>query len=218
MEGYYINLDKRIDRKKEIEKYIKKYYIFNKLKRFSAVEHNYGALGCALSHIKCLKHLMKTKGENFIILEDDFFILKKSVFIDFCKDFERIKDNNSWNMVLLTPLGLVKEENVLNNFHRMICSQTTSGYIIKKSYVPKLLGSFIESVKVLENIIDLKDKSKQEDLYAIDQYWKKLQKKDIFLRYKNIFAGQKPGFSDIGQNYYNFNHKFLNQVGYLENY
>ena len=77
MEGYYINLDKRTDRKKEIEKYIKKYYIFNKLIRFPAVEHNYGALGCALSHIECLKNLMKTKGEKFIILEDDFFILKK---------------------------------------------------------------------------------------------------------------------------------------------
>ena len=79
-------------------------------------------------------------------------------------------------MVLLTPLGLVKEENVINNFHRIIYSQTASGYIIKKSYIPKLLGSFIESAKVLKKIIDLKDKSKQEDLYAIDQYWKKTTK------------------------------------------
>jgi len=213
MEGFYINLKHRSDRKKDMEKYINKYSIFKKIKRFDAITNNYGALGCALSHIECLKLLMEKEDDFFIILEDDFFILKRGVFRDFCNDFEKIK-NKKWDILLLTPLGLIVDENIVENFHKINYSQTTSGYIVKKNYIPKLISCFIESSFNLEKFKNHKNRFFHENKWAIDQNWKKLQKEDMFIRYKYIFAGQKPGKSDIGSKYVNYNMFFLNQEGY----
>ncbi len=49
----YINLAKREDRRKHIEEELKEYDIpSEKIIRLEAIEHERGALGCSMSHLK----------------------------------------------------------------------------------------------------------------------------------------------------------------------
>lgn len=51
MRGFYINLDRRTDRRAEIEKELEGLA----MERFPAVSHPNGAIGCTMSHLACLK-------------------------------------------------------------------------------------------------------------------------------------------------------------------
>ena len=66
---FYINLDERTDRKCAFEKHMKKYDL--EFERFSAIKDNYGAFGCAKSHLSVLKNAKNNNLENVIIMEDD---------------------------------------------------------------------------------------------------------------------------------------------------
>jgi glycosyl transferase family 25 len=66
---FYINLDERTDRKDNFEKHMKKYDL--EFERFSAIKDNYGAFGCAKSHLSVLKYAKNNNLENVIIMEDD---------------------------------------------------------------------------------------------------------------------------------------------------
>jgi GR25 family glycosyltransferase involved in LPS biosynthesis len=63
---YYINLDKRTDRLKEITEELKKMNL--EAIRFSAISHQFGAVGCSLSHLSILKHARENKFQNILIL------------------------------------------------------------------------------------------------------------------------------------------------------
>jgi len=211
LEGYYINLDKREDRKNNIEYIINKYTLFSNIIRFSAIKNTNGAIGCAMSHYTLLCELEKnTSNENnYIILEDDFLIFNESNFNMFVNDYNIIK-NDDWDLIVLTPRGdTVKNYNkyINNNFYRIENNQTATGYIIKKHFIPILKKLF----KIgLENM--LRGESPEQN--ALDQIWKSLQKDNIFLYYKFVFAGQMPGYSDIEKRVTNYNGRFLNQSLY----
>ena len=67
---YYINLEKRVTRRNQCEKQLKSIGI-QKPQRFNAIEHEIGLIGCAQSHIECLK-IAKDKNWPYIcIFEDD---------------------------------------------------------------------------------------------------------------------------------------------------
>ena len=76
IKGFYINLDKRPDRKLHFENIQEKYSFFSELERLSACEHEKGFIGCSQSHIKALKKCKNMEGEVFMICEDDLIILK----------------------------------------------------------------------------------------------------------------------------------------------
>ena len=63
---YYINLDKREDRKKEVIEEINKLELNeNQIERVPGVlKEGFGELGCALSHIECLKKFINSNKEN----------------------------------------------------------------------------------------------------------------------------------------------------------
>jgi len=66
---FYINMDERTDRKYTFEKHMKKYDL--EFERFSAIKDNFGAFGCAKSHLSVLKNAKNNNLENVIIMEDD---------------------------------------------------------------------------------------------------------------------------------------------------
>ena len=87
MNGYYANLESRLDRREHFEINIKKKYsFFGNVKRMKAVCDTRYGLGCILSHIKCITELLKKNDDYFIILEDDFCILNNNNFIEFTKE------------------------------------------------------------------------------------------------------------------------------------
>ena len=70
----YINLEKRSDRREEIENELNDFQLH--YERFEAIHDNPGILGCTKSHLRVLK-LAKERGWKYVlILEDDFTVTK----------------------------------------------------------------------------------------------------------------------------------------------
>jgi glycosyl transferase family 25 len=216
MNGYYINLDYRLDRKKHMDGYKKNISFFNKLERFSAIKNDAGFLGCALSHINVLKKLLNKKGDYFMICEDDLQIIYPKVFNQFLTNFRNIKDSLHWDMITLTPffpkinnkcVDIMKN----NNFIKLDASNTTTCYIIKRTFIDKLIENFKTATSYL-----LKGDRHTAQKYAIDKYWKVLHETDNIYSYKNIFASQLKGYSDIEKVNVNYSNH-LGKSGYIKN-
>lgn len=70
---FYINLEKRTDRKEHIENILQKYNLFDISERYIAIETPHsGIIGCSQSHLNVLKLARERNYNNVLILEDDF--------------------------------------------------------------------------------------------------------------------------------------------------
>ena len=177
MFGYYINLDKRVDRNIHMKNLIKTTPFLEKVERLSAMYSDTYGVGCMMSHIKCLTNLLKRNDKYNIILEDDFCLLNKENFDNFTRDFDKIKNDDNWDIIVLTPRGKTIEKHKINNFHRIVNNQTTTGYIIKHDFIPKLLSVYKSAVVNLMKGYN----GPLPNPYFNDQCWKPLQKKVIFI-------------------------------------
>ena len=203
MDGYYINLTHRVDRKNHMEKLKTEYKLFSNIERMEACYNVRGDIGVVFSHIKCLKKLKEFNEKYYLILEDDFQVLHNENFNDFECNFDKIKDLN-WDVIVLTPRGDTIQTNYYENFHRINNNQTATGYIIKHEML-----DIIE--KLFNNGVNNLLKNNDPNIWALDQVWKPIQNEKIFLYYKDIFAGQMPGYSDIEKKMVNYNGRFLKQ-------
>ena len=210
MFGYYINLDKREDRNSHMKNIIKSNPFFEKVERMPATYSEIYGVGCLISHMKCITNLLKRNDKYYIILEDDFFFLNKENFNNFTKDFDKIKNDDNWDIIVLTPKGNTIEKDKITNFHRIINHQTATGYIIKHDFIPKLLSVWINN---LGNLIKGYN-GPLANPYFNDQCWKPLQLNSNFLYYKDIYGGQLPCYSDIEKKNVNYNKRFLDQIYY----
>jgi len=206
MKGYYINLDHRTDRNSHIQQNIvNKYELFSQIERMSAIKNVNGAIGCSMSHIKCLAKCLEMKDEPyFMILEDDFCVLNEENMQEFMKEFEKIKYDDKWDVIVLTPRGSPMQKNYIQKWNRIKNSQTTTGYIIKASFVPLLID-------ICKNSVEHLMRNEAYDTWALDQAWKPLQIKHAFIYFYQIYAGQFPGYSDIEKRQVNYNRRFIMQ-------
>ena len=203
MNGFYINLTKRKDRNTHMLSLKESYSFFKNIERIDAVYHKNGHIGCASSHKKALETCLTKDDDHFLICEDDLCILNQSKFLHFSEEVSKIINEN-WDVIILTPRGDPINENINALFSRINNNQTTTGYVIKKSAIPLLITSLTESIEHLT-------KGGHSDLYAFDQYWKRLQKKLRFYYFKKIYAGQLPGHSDIQGGFADYNKRYLKQ-------
>jgi GR25 family glycosyltransferase involved in LPS biosynthesis len=207
MKGIYINLEKRVDRREHFETNVKRHPFFSGIERMTAVEIDDGAIGCGLSHIKALLQYRGGEEPYVAIIEDDFMVFDETALSTFAVDFEKIKDSDSWKIIVLTPRGItVQESNDMTaaNFLRIKENQTTTGYIVKREMIPVLCQNINEA-------IDLQSQGVNKNISSIDQYWKRLQLTYPFYYYSTVFAGQLPGWSDIEQRQVDYNDRFRNQ-------
>ena len=219
LEGYYINLENREDRREHFEKLKNSCPFLSCIKRLNAIKNSDGALGCCYSHLLGLSLLVSDdNGAGYgAVLEDDFFILDESNFRGFVEGFEKVKDTLDWDMTVLTPRGTTVKplfDGTLENsrmemagFRRIIENQTTTGYIIKKGFIPILMENLAEASKLQETGVD-------KNISSIDQYWKRLQEKHRFYYYEGIFGGQLPSWSNIENRWVDYNDRFRNQGFY----
>jgi hypothetical protein len=208
MNGFYINLKHRKERNEHILKLKSNNPFLRNIKRFDAIYDDKYGVGCIKSHIQCLEKCLKMNDEYYIILEDDFKILNQKNFDEFIQEFNSIKNNDNWDVILLTPRGTTKHRNYINNFNRIVDSQTTTGYIIKYRMIEKLLSTFKKARIGLE----LAKNRKETHIYCADQCWKPLQKESIWLYFHKIFGGQLEGYSDIEKKSVNYNKEFIKQI------
>ena len=79
--GFYINLDSRRDRKIQMEQQLNDLGFNSIVERFSAIKMENGAVGCSISHLKCLEMANKNKWGHVMILEDDLIFLNPTLFL-----------------------------------------------------------------------------------------------------------------------------------------
>jgi hypothetical protein len=211
IQGYYINLDERVDRKTHFENNIKMRAFFSNLQRMPAIKNADGSIGCGLSHIESLVLSKNITDVSYVgIFEDDFCILNDESCANFINAFANIAESDDWDCIVLTPRGDTQHNEAseymkTHGFKRIINSQTTTAYIIKKSFIDVLQ----ENVK--DAVVNL-TKGGDKNTYSIDQYWKRLQTQHRFYYYQHIFAGQLPGWSSIENRMTNYNDRFLKQT------
>jgi glycosyl transferase family 25 len=188
----YINLNKRIDRREQIEKELNDFGL--SYERFEAIEvPDFGCLGCGKSHLQVLKIAKERNYENILILEDDFtFLVSKEEFEKQLEDFFNLQMEYdvcfvSYNLRRYEPL----ENNIVN---KALEVQTTSGYIVHKKYYDTL-------IELYEYAMPLLEQTHAHWIYANDQIWKQLQEKDNWFYFITRIGKQCDGYSDIGGKY-----------------
>jgi GR25 family glycosyltransferase involved in LPS biosynthesis len=210
MNGFYINLAYRNDRREHFEKLQKDFPFFKNIKRMEAVFSKNSLVGCTSSHINCLTECLKLTDNYYLIMEDDFLILNKNHFNNFIKEFEKIKNDKDWDMITLTPRGNHIKRYFKPKFHKIMNTRTTTAYIIKHKFIKKLLDVYKQSVhKLIQGY-----NGPKPNPYCTDQCWKPLQLQSTWLFFHQIFAGQLVGYSDIENtvvDYNNYNGGFLSQ-------
>ena len=188
----YINLDHREDRLIQIkDEFENKLKISNVIpQRFPAIKHDKGAVGCALSHIKCLEIALERKYPYVFICEDDIQFLNTEQFFNSINQFEKIPPSN-WNVLIVSgntvpPYRLYNQTCV-----NIVNCQTTTGYITHYNYYKTLIHNFKEGVQQL-----LKYPG-NERYFAIDQYWKSLQLSKTWYMIFPPSVIQRVSYSDI---------------------
>jgi glycosyl transferase family 25 len=183
---YYINLEHRKDRNDHIKAELDKMRL--KYKRFNAIKHECGAVGCSRSHLEVLKLAKKQNLKNVLILEDDFeFLVNKQTFWNEIRTFYKKELDYD---VLMLSYNIRKSTPFNNQLLKLLEVQTTSGYIVNQKFYDVL-------IKVLEDSIPLLESTRNEPIYAIDQIWKTVQPQNKWYAFKKRIGRQMKSYSDI---------------------
>jgi glycosyl transferase family 25 len=196
----YINLDSRTDRKEHVEKELKKIEV-NQPERFKAIKLDNGALGCSMSHLKCLEIAKQKDYDYVLICEDDIEFLNPQLFLTQIKKF--LDSDINWDVVLIAGNNMLPYKPINDMCIQIYNCQTTTGYIVRKNYYDKLIQNYKEGIKNL-----MKNPGNNE--YRIDKYWFKLQRMDNWYLIIPLSVVQREDYSDIEKKPSNFKNYMLN--------
>ena len=154
----YINLERRTDRKISVIHELKKINVEDPL-YFKAIELENGALGCSMSHLKCIETAKKNNFDYVFVCEDDIEFLDPQLFLTQLDTF--LKSTINWDVVLVAGNNMIPYLPVNDNCIKIMNCQTTTGYIVKNNYYDKLITNFKTGIQKLI-------KEPTNNLYKID--------------------------------------------------
>lgn len=204
---YYINLDHRTDRNKEMLECLDDLNVpKEKIHRIPAVHiKGFGALGCTKSHILALETFINSNSNMAIILEDDFQYKDKYTFwTDIEKVFKTGIDFDilqlAYNSSEYNNIVVYKTTDTNYDFlKRAEVTITASAYIITKMFALTLLENFKESAKLHESLGNpIHD-------YSHDIYWNKLKPISKWYVIYPPIGFQRDSYSDIVEEYVQYN-------------
>lgn len=188
---FYINLQKRMTRRKKCEKQLKSIGI-REPKRFNAIENEIGLIGCAQSHIGCLKIARDENWPYICIFEDDL------LFTEPGKVKEMIHKYIDYDYDVLYIGAWIRKYNSINEeLVRVINGCCFHAYIVKSHYYEILLDNLNEGLQ--KKIINPENMS-----YNNDEYIGMLQLRDNWLCFNPVLATQRDGYSDNFQEQRNY--------------
>jgi len=196
---YYINLETRPDRKEHAENELRS--LGWNPKRFNAIKLSNGALGCSTSHLRCLELAKSEDLEHILICEDDITFLNKDLFKNQLNNF--LSANKSWDVILIAGNNMGSIIPISNSAVKVSNCNAATGYLVKNTYFDTLIQNFQEGINKLTA------EPHKHQLYAIDQYWSKLQQKDNWILIIPLTVTQKEGHSDIEKTHTNYNYLML---------
>ena len=192
---FYINLTERADRKAQVEQQLNMIGL-NNFNRFNAIKLPNGALGCSMSHLKCLQLAKERNLDHILIVEDDIIFLNPGIFIGQLNKF--LQNNKEWDVLLIAGNNVPPYRVVDETCVQVSWCQTTTGYLIRNQYYDTLIAN------IKEGINKLMREPKNHIFYAIDKYWIQLQKRDIWLLLVPLTVSQREDYSNIEKKVTNY--------------
>jgi GR25 family glycosyltransferase involved in LPS biosynthesis len=184
----YINLAHRTDRLAEVVAELEKMGIRGT--RFNAIKTANGAIGCSLSHLKCLEEAAANDWPYVFICEDDICFTNPDLLKTNIELFHENEDI-LWDMLIVGGNNVPPYQQVEPYCARVFYCQTTTGYIVKRHYYDTLLANFRESAGNL-----MRNPENRRE-YSLDIYWKKLQIQDFWYMITPPTVTQYESYSDI---------------------
>ena len=194
--AFYINLESRPDRRQHVEQQLSLVGI-NNAERFNAIRLPNGAIGCSMSHLKCLEIALANDWDHVLIVEDDILFLKPNKFVaQFNKFLDRHQTN--FDVLLIGGNNLPPYQRVDEACVKVSRCQTTTGYLVQRHYYKQLIANIREGIGKLMREPD------KHIMYAIDKYWFQLQGKDRWYLITPLTVTQREDYSDIEQRRTNY--------------
>ena len=194
--AFYINLASRPDRKQHVEEQLK--IIGINAIRFNAIKLQNGALGCSMSHLKCLETAKQNNWSHLLIVEDDIKFLDPELFKSQLNKF--FTNHSGWDVVLIGGNNVQPYQKIDDTCVKVSSCQTTTGYLVNGHYFDTLIENFRTGIKkLIEN-------PESPVLYAIDKYWFNLQKIHNWFLIIPLTVTQREDYSDIEKRATNYTH------------
>jgi hypothetical protein len=204
----YINLENRADRKELLMKELESVNTdMTKVQKVNGVFiPKNGHKGCVQSHIIALKLIKMNNWNQTLILEDDAQLnIDPKIFNSIIEKAINILDKNDpdWNVIMLATA--YKDSTPAYDLHntpkitldRLHKATTASAYIIKNSYVDKLLTLFEHCN---ENMSPNNLSGDNHEYWALDQKWLSLQEKDRWYSFSTDLIKQRDIWSTTMKN------------------
>jgi len=195
----YINLDSRIDRRTHFETEFNKMGLLTQ--RFPAIASANGAIGCSMSHIACLELAIKNNWEHVLVCEDDATIINPGQLVYQFNQFLK-KNGDNWDVLLLAGNNYQPFRQISSDCIRVANCQTATCYLLRRPYFETLLNNF---KKGLNGLIE----TNIQETYAIDQYWKELQRIHRWYLIIPVSVIQRSDYSDICKRHVNYGKEMI---------
>jgi len=207
---FYINLEKRKDRREHIENLLKDHYLFDISERYIAIETpDSGIIGCSQSHLNVLK-LAKERGyKNVLILEDDFtFLVTKQELESKIKYL--FENYSNYDVCMLSHIiqksceipederETLRDSSQEQVLRKVLNGQTASGYLVNSKFLDRLICLYEWSCPLLET-------TNHHWLYANDMVWKGLQPENRWYYFIPSLGKQIDSYSDNKQCFSTYN-------------
>lgn len=192
--SFYINLESRMDRKKMVEYELQKLGI--EPNRFNAIKLANGALGCSMSHLKCLETAKKNNWEHILIVEDDIKFTNVPLFQKQLNAF--LSKHTDWDVILIAGNNMPPYQVIDDTCVKVSRCQTTTGYLVNSHYYDTLINNFKQGIQFLMR------EPEKHTIYAVDKYWFCLQEKDKWYLITPLTVVQEDGYSDIEKRMTNY--------------
>lgn len=191
----FINLESRKDRLEHVLSEFKKINIQSE--RVDAIKMASGAIGCTMSHIKCLELAKERNYENVFVCEDDITFLKPELLMENITKFHNNKEIN-WDILIISGNNCPPYQKINEYSSRIFNCQTTTGYIVKRDMYDVMIDNFKTGLSLL-----LKNPTKKRE-YAIDMYWKRLQLQYFWYIITPLTTIQYENYSDVEETNVNY--------------
>ena len=185
--AFYINLSSRPDRKQHVEEQLKIMGI--PAQRFNAIKLANGALGCSLSHLKCLETAKENNWSHLLVVEDDIKFLDPNLFKTQFSKF--LTNHKSWDVIIVGGNNVPPYQKIDDTCVKVSSCQTTTGYLVNGHYFDTLIENFRTGIK------KLMENPQMHILYAIDKYWFNIQKIHNWFLIIPLTVTQREDYSDI---------------------
>jgi len=192
----YINLESRKDRLEHVQKELQRIGVVGI--RFNAIKTASGAIGCSLSHIKCLEIAKENNYPQVFICEDDITFLNPGLFVENLSHFVQSDMSDLWDVIIVGGNNCPPYIKYGDFCIKVSRCQTTTGYIVKSHYYDTLIENMKEGVKQL--LYDIENKHQ----FALDMHWQQLQVRDNWFMIVPPTVIQYEDYSDIECRHVNY--------------